>query len=73
MLYADRLDPFAQFTRDDLELLSAIAAQTSVAVETVRDWAGTTLEEVRSWPDDPAGWPQDPLACARIAGQVPAG
>jgi adenylate cyclase len=45
-LYADRLDPFAQFTRDDLELLSAIAAQTSVAVETVRAHERLAREEV---------------------------
>jgi adenylate cyclase len=45
-LYADRLDPFAQFTRDDLELLTAIAAQTAVAVETVRAHERLAREEV---------------------------
>jgi adenylate cyclase len=35
-IYADRLDPFAAFTPDDLELISAVAAQTAVAVENVR-------------------------------------
>jgi adenylate cyclase len=45
-LYADRLDPFAQFTRDDLELVSAIAAQTAVAVETVRAHERLAREEV---------------------------
>src|SRR4029079_9917188 len=32
-LYADRLDPFAAFKPDDLELISAVAAQTAIAVE----------------------------------------
>ena len=45
-LYADRLDPFAHFTRDDLELITAIAAQTSVAVETVRAHERLAREEV---------------------------
>jgi len=31
-LYADRLDPFAAFKPDDLELISAVAAQTAMAV-----------------------------------------
>jgi adenylate cyclase len=35
-LYADRLDAFTSFTRDDLELVSAVAAQTAVAVENAR-------------------------------------
>ena len=45
-LYADRLDPFAHFTRDDLELITAIAAQTSVAVESVRAHERLAREEV---------------------------
>lgn len=45
-LYADRLDPFAVFTRDDLELISAIAAQTAVAVENVRNHERLAREEV---------------------------
>jgi adenylate cyclase len=45
-LYADRLDPLAQFTRDDLELISAIAAQTAVAVETARAHKRLAREEV---------------------------
>lgn len=45
-LYADRLDPLAQFTRDDLELISAIAAQTAVAVETARAHERLAREEV---------------------------
>lgn len=35
-LYADRLDPFAAFKPDDLELISAVAAQAAIAVERVR-------------------------------------
>src|SRR6185295_5655022 len=35
-LYADRLDPFASFKPDDLELISAVAAQTAIAVENAR-------------------------------------
>src|SRR5918998_926113 len=32
-IYADRLDPFAAIKPDDLELISAVAAQTAIAVE----------------------------------------
>jgi adenylate cyclase len=45
-LYADRLDPFTSFTRDDLELVSAVAAQTAVAVENARSHARLAREEV---------------------------
>lgn len=45
-LYADRLDPFAVFTRDDLELISAIAVQTAVAVENARAHERLAREEV---------------------------
>ena len=45
-LYADRLDAFTAFTRDDLELISAIAAQTAVAVENVRAHERLAREEV---------------------------
>jgi adenylate cyclase len=45
-LYADRLDPFAVFTRDDLELISAIAAQTAIAVENARSHERLSREEV---------------------------
>ena len=45
-LYADRLDPLAVFTRDDLELLSAIAAQATVAVENARAHKRLAREEV---------------------------
>jgi adenylate cyclase len=45
-IYADRLDPFAAFTPDDLELISAVAAQTAVAVENVRAHERLAREEV---------------------------
>ncbi len=45
-IYADRLDPFAVFTRDDLELLSAIASQAAIAVENVRSHRRLAQEEV---------------------------
>lgn len=45
-LYADRLDPFTTFTVDDLELISAVAAQTAVAVENVRAHERLAREEV---------------------------
>src|SRR5215208_4422342 len=45
-LYADRLDPFTSFTRDDLELVSAVAAPTAVAVENARAHARLAREEV---------------------------
>ncbi len=46
VLYADRLDPFAAFSADDLELISAVAAQTAVTVETVRAHTRLAREEV---------------------------
>lgn len=45
-LYADRLDPFTAFTRDDLELVSAVAAQAAVAVENARSHERLAREEV---------------------------
>jgi adenylate cyclase len=45
-LYADRLDPFAAFKPDDLELVSAVAAQTAIAVENVRAHDRLAREEV---------------------------
>jgi adenylate cyclase len=45
-IYADRLDPFASFTPDDLELISAVASQTAVAVENVRAHERLAREEV---------------------------
>jgi adenylate cyclase len=46
VVYADRLDPFAVFSEDDLELISAVAAQTAVAVETVRAHERLAREQV---------------------------
>jgi adenylate cyclase len=45
-LYADCLDQTTAFTRDDLELLCAITAQTAVAVENVRSHERLAREEV---------------------------
>src|SRR5262249_16184223 len=45
-LYADRLDPFAAFKPDDLELISAVAAQTAIAVENARAHEKLAREEV---------------------------
>jgi adenylate cyclase len=45
-IYADRLDAFTAFTRDDLELVSAVAAQTAVAVENARSHERLAREEV---------------------------
>ena len=44
-LYADRLDPFAG-KPDDLELISAVAAQTAIAVENARAHERLAREEV---------------------------
>ncbi len=46
VVYADRLDPFATFSQDDLELISAVAAQTAVAVETIKGHRRLAREEV---------------------------
>jgi adenylate cyclase len=46
VIYADRLDPFAAFTSDHLELISAVAAQTAVTVETVKAHKRLAREEV---------------------------
>lgn len=46
VLYADRLDPFAAFTSDHLELISAVAAQTAVTVETIKAHKRLAREEV---------------------------
>jgi adenylate cyclase len=45
-LYADRLDPFSAFKPDDLELISAVAAQAAIAVENVRAHERLAKEEV---------------------------
>lgn len=46
VIYADRLDPFAAFAPDHLELISAVAAQTAVTVETVKAHKRLAREEV---------------------------
>lgn len=46
VMYADRLDPFATFSQEDLELISAVAAQTAVTVETVKAHTRLAREEV---------------------------
>jgi len=46
VLYADRLDPFAAFSADHLELISAVAAQTAVTVETIKAHRRLAREEV---------------------------
>lgn len=46
VVYADRLDPFAKFSPDDLELITAVAAQTAVALETIKAHKRLAHEEV---------------------------
>ncbi len=46
VIYADRFDPFASFSSDDLELISAVAAQVAVTVETVKAHKRLAREEV---------------------------
>lgn len=46
VIYADRLDPFAAFRPDHLELISAVAAQAAVIVETVKAYNRLAREEV---------------------------
>jgi adenylate cyclase len=46
VFYADRLDPFASFTPDDLELITAVAAQTAVTVEMIKAHKRLAKEEV---------------------------
>lgn len=46
VMYADRFDPFASFSPDDLELISAVAAQTAMVVETVKAHKRLAREEV---------------------------
>ncbi len=45
-IYADRLDQFATFSPDDLELISAVASQTAMAVDSVRAHERLAREEV---------------------------
>ncbi len=46
VIYADRLDPFAAFRPDHLDLVSAVAAQAAVTVETVKAHKRLAREEV---------------------------
>lgn len=46
VVYADRFDPFATFSQEDLELISAVAAQTAVTVEMVKAHTRLAREEV---------------------------
>ncbi len=46
VVYADRLDPFSAFSQDDLELIVSVAAQTAVAVETIKAHKRLAREEV---------------------------
>jgi adenylate cyclase len=46
VLYADRLDPFATFRNDHLELISAVAARTAATVETVKAHKRLAREEL---------------------------
>lgn len=46
VIYADRLDPFSSFSSDDLELITAVAAQMAVMVETVKAHTRLAREEV---------------------------
>ena len=46
VIYADRLDPFSAFSPNDLELISAVAAQTAITVENVKAHKRLAREEV---------------------------
>ena len=46
VVYADRLDPFAAFTPDHLDLITAVAAQAAVTVETIKAYGRLAREEV---------------------------
>lgn len=46
VLYADRLDPFATFSQEDLELITAVAAQAAVTVETIKAHKRLAREEI---------------------------
>jgi adenylate cyclase len=46
VVYADRLDPFSSFSTDDLELITAVAAQTAVTVEMIKSHNRLAKEEV---------------------------
>jgi adenylate cyclase len=46
VVYADRFDPFGAFTSEDLELITAVAAQTAMVIETVKAHTRLAREEV---------------------------
>ena len=46
VIYADRFDPFAAFSHDDLELITAVAAQAAMVVETVKAHKRLAREEI---------------------------
>ncbi|MEJ7699761.1 MAG: adenylate/guanylate cyclase domain-containing protein [Pyrinomonadaceae bacterium] len=46
VVYADRFNPFASFSTNDLQLISAVAAQTAVTVETIKAHKRLAREEV---------------------------
>ncbi|HXH70273.1 MAG TPA: adenylate/guanylate cyclase domain-containing protein [Pyrinomonadaceae bacterium] len=46
VIYADRLSPFSAFSPNDLELISAVAAQTAVTIETVKAHKRLAREEI---------------------------
>jgi adenylate cyclase len=46
VVYADRLDPFSAFSPDHLDLITAVAAQTAVTVETIKAHDRLAREEV---------------------------
>jgi len=46
VIYADRFDPFAAFSPDDLELITAVAAQAAMVVETVKAHKRLAREEI---------------------------
>ncbi len=46
VIYADRLNPFEVFSQEDLELITAVAAQTAITVETVKAHKRLAREEI---------------------------
>ncbi|MFN3330294.1 MAG: adenylate/guanylate cyclase domain-containing protein, partial [Pyrinomonadaceae bacterium] len=46
VIYADRLNPFELFSKEDLELITAVAAQTAIVVETVKAHQKLAQEEI---------------------------
>ena len=47
VLYADRLDPFATFSADHLEMISAVAAQTAVTVDACVQSSDRSIGHIR--------------------------